>query len=116
MDDDRLARAREGDLDAFIGLARPRAGRLLGLATIAAGDPHAGALAAASAFRLTWRDLRGLHEPADLDVALERALARHLPRRRAWLPATDPAPATADPANLLGLALRDLAPGDRLAL
>lgn len=40
MDDDLLARAREGDLDAFLDLVRPRAERLLRLAAIGAGDPE----------------------------------------------------------------------------
>jgi len=116
VDHDRLARAREGDLDAFLEVVRSRAARLLRLATIGAGDPRAGSLAAASALEIAWRDLRRLHHPADLDGALERALEGRLPRRIAGRAPNGPAATNPGPAHLLDLALRDLPPGDRLAL
>jgi hypothetical protein len=104
VDDDRLARARAGDLDAFLDLVRPRAGRLLRLAAIAGGDPEAARPAVAGAIRIAWRGVRGLPSELDLDRRLEVALTAHLPRRLA-----------AD-ATPLDRALRPLAPGERLAL
>lgn len=101
---DPLPRARAGDLDAFLDLLRPRVGRLLRLATLAAGGGAAGEAATAAALRTAWRDARRIGDAADLDRRLEQALTACLPRRR---PGGD-AP--------LDRALRGLAPAGRLAL
>jgi len=101
---DPLAGARAGDLDAFVELLRPRVGRLLRLASIAAGDEGAAEQAAAAALRAAWRDARRIRDVADLDPLLERALVARLPRRR---------PGGTAP---LDRALRGLPPAERLAL
>lgn len=111
MDDDRLARAREGDLDAFLELVRPRAGRLLRLAAIAAGDPGAALRATLDAGRSTWRDVRRLGTADHLDAALERGLVAALPRRHRG--ETGEAAGADAP---LARALRALGPADRVAL
>jgi len=79
MDDDRPI--QPDDIDAFFDRVRPQAGRLLRLATIAAGDRAAGELAASVAVRAAWRDACRL--PAEnLSGALEARLAAALPRAR----------------------------------
>lgn len=111
MDDDRLARAREGDLDAFLDLVRPRAGRLLRLAAIGAGDAASARRAALAAGRTVWRDIRRVDTADQLDAGLERALVVALPRRHGG--ATGEV-ATAD--GPLARALRALPPAERVAL
>lgn len=109
MDDDRLARAREGDLDAFLDLVNPRAGRLVRLAAIGAGDPAAAHRGMSTAVRTVWRNVRRLSAEADLERALEEALVAALPRRRVGAP-------TGSSIDPLACALRALPPADRVAL
>ena len=111
MDDDRLARAREGDLDAFLALVRARAGRLHRLAAIGAGDPAIAHRTAATAIRTAWRDVRRIGDADGLEPALERALVAALPRR----PSGGNGPG-GDGADPLARALRALPPGHRVAL
>ena len=101
---DPLPRARAGDLDAFLDLLRPRVGRLLRLATLAAGGRAAGESATTAVLRTVWRDARRIRDAADLDRRLEQALIVRLPRRR---PGGD---------GSLDRALRGLTPAGRLAL
>jgi hypothetical protein len=101
--------ANRDELEAFLDRVRPRAGRLLRLATIAAGDPGTAERAAAAAVRSTWRDARRLDpthlDPDDLAGALEIRLAAAVPRRR-----------SATAGTPLDLALAPLKPADRIAL
>lgn len=102
--EDVIARARDGDLDAFLDLVRPRTRRLLRLAAIAAGDSVAAERAAAAAIRSAWREARTLDLP-DLGPAVENRLAAALSGRRGRSAGTP-----------LDRALAPLGPADRIAL
>jgi RNA polymerase sigma-70 factor, ECF subfamily len=110
--DDRIARARTGDGQAFDALAADRVDRLYAVATLILGDASLAEDAVQEALVRAWRDLPGLHDPDRFDAWLHRILVRacydevrRSRRGRATIPAVVTDMTIDDPAG--GLADRD---------
>ena len=104
MQAELVARAQQGDREAFSELAAVVAPRLHATARLILGQPDRADDAVQDALVEAWRDLRGLRDPERLDAWLHRLLVRACNRhairnRRRWLPdaglvTTTPAPST----------------------
>jgi RNA polymerase sigma-70 factor (ECF subfamily) len=110
--DDRVARARAGDGQAFDALAAERVDRLYAVATLILGDASTAQDAVQEALVRAWRDLPGLHDQNRFDAWLHRILVhscydevRRARRGRAAVPAVVSDMTADDPAS--GLADRD---------
>src|SRR3954471_18613050 len=76
MDLDLVGAARDGDRDAYAALVRPRAGRLLAIATRIIRDGPRAEDAVQEALVLAWRDLPGLRDAARFEPWLHRLVVR----------------------------------------
>jgi RNA polymerase sigma-70 factor (ECF subfamily) len=76
MQRDLVARAQQGDRDAFAAIARASAGRLHATAQLILRHPDRADDAVQDALVEAWRDIRGLRDPEKLDAWLHRLLVR----------------------------------------
>jgi RNA polymerase sigma factor (sigma-70 family) len=76
MDRELVIRAREGDHDAFAGLAAGSIGRLNAIARLILRDYTQAEDAVQDAFFDAWRDLKALRDPDRFDAWLNRLLVR----------------------------------------
>jgi RNA polymerase sigma-70 factor (ECF subfamily) len=127
--DDRIARARTGDGQAFDALAAERVDRLYAVATLILRDAAMAQDAVQEALVRAWRDLPGLQDPSRFDAWLQRILvhscydeARRSRRGRAVVPGLvtelsgdDPAPSLAD-RDQIERGFRRLRPEHRAAI
>lgn len=127
--DDRVARARAGDGEAFDTLAAERVDRLYAVATLILGDAATAEDAVQEALVGAWRNLPGLHDLDRFDAWLHRILVRscydELRRSRRGRAAVhglvtdmsvdDPAPSLAD-RDQIERGFRRLRPEHRAAI
>lgn len=76
MQRDLVARAQQGDRDAFAAIAGASAGRLHATAQLILRHPDRADDAVQDALVEAWRDIRGLRDPEKLDAWLHRLLVR----------------------------------------
>jgi RNA polymerase sigma-70 factor, ECF subfamily len=76
VDHDLVARARDGDLDAFSALTSARMRRLYAIARLIVGDDDLASDAVQDALISAWRDLPTLRDPMAFDAWLRRLLVR----------------------------------------
>lgn len=76
MDENTVARAQRGDLDAFSSLTATRTGSLLSAARLILRDEEAAADAVQDTLVQAWVDLKGLRDAARFDAWLHRILIR----------------------------------------
>jgi RNA polymerase sigma factor (sigma-70 family) len=76
MQDDLVARAQHGDVDAFSALTAGRTPRLYSVARLILRDDERAADAVQDALLRAWLDLRGLRDPQRFDPWLHRLLVR----------------------------------------
>jgi RNA polymerase sigma-70 factor (ECF subfamily) len=76
MQRELVARAQQGDREAFSALARASAGRLHATAQLILRHPDRADDAVQDALVEAWRDIRGLRDPERLDAWLHRLLVR----------------------------------------
>lgn len=76
MQRDLVARAQQGDRDAFAAIALASAGRLHAAAQLILRHPDRADDAVQDALVEAWRDIRGLRDPEKLDAWLHRLLVR----------------------------------------
>ncbi|HEX8939006.1 MAG TPA: sigma-70 family RNA polymerase sigma factor [Candidatus Limnocylindrales bacterium] len=96
-----LARARQGDVDAFTGLVESRLEAMVRTATAILGDPAEARDATQEALVAVWRDLPALRDPERFDAwagAILVNACRHTLRRRARVRVREIALAT-EPAD-----------------
>jgi RNA polymerase sigma-70 factor (ECF subfamily) len=131
MQRDLVARAQQGDREAFAAIARASAGRLHATAQLILRHPDRADDAVQDALVEAWRDIRGLRDPEKLDGWLHRLLVRSChrharrDRRRSVVeielgpgherPVPDGSRAVAD-RDELGRAFRRLDEGQRAVL
>jgi len=73
---DLVIRAQQGDREAFGTLAEQSIGHLYDVAQLMIGDSDLAKDAVQEALILTWRDLRGLRDPARFTAWMHRILVR----------------------------------------
>lgn len=76
MQADLVARARDGDVEAFSALTLGRTNRLYAAARLILRDDDAASDAVQDALLQAWLDLRGLRDPDRFDAWLHRLLVR----------------------------------------